>query len=76
MSELERLRELAAQYSRLAGLVSKQDGRNWLLGLAADALRQAQALERQVSDSAVQHPARQQQQQQQPQSKDDDPKKE
>ena len=82
MSESERLRELAAHYSRMASLTSKDDVRNWLITLAADSLDRAHAFERKEvthpnTDSAVQQPAQQQQQeQQQPQPKDDDPKKE
>jgi hypothetical protein len=77
MSEVERLRKLAAYYSRLADATSRDDMRNWLLALAAETLEKLHAFERQMStpviNSAVQHPA---QQQEQIQPKDDDPKKE
>jgi hypothetical protein len=77
MSEVERLREQAAYYSRLADATSRDDMRNWLLALAAETLEKVRAFERQMStpviNSTVQHPA---QQQEQIQPKDDDPKKE
>jgi hypothetical protein len=79
MSEGERLRELAAHYSRMANLTSKHDVRNWLMTLAADTLERARTFERKEmthpnTDSADQQPA--QQQQHQPQPKEDDLKKE
>jgi hypothetical protein len=76
MSELERLRELAAYYSRMADATSRDDMRNWLLALAAETLEKAHAFERQMAppviNSNVQESA---QQQEQIQPKDDDPKK-
>ena len=77
MSELERLLELAAYYSRMADATSRDDMRNWLLALAAETLEKVHAFERQISppviNSTVQHPA---QRQEQIQPKNDDPKKE
>jgi hypothetical protein len=76
MSELERLLELAAYYSRMADATSRDDMRNWLLALAAETLEKAHAFERQMAppviNSAVQESA---QQQEQLQPNDDDPKK-
>jgi hypothetical protein len=70
MSEAERLRELAANYSRMADLACKDDVRNWLVALAAATLEKAHAFERQMAppviNSTLQQPAQQQQQQIQP----------
>jgi hypothetical protein len=76
MPEGERLRELAAYYSRMADLTSRDDVRNWLITLAAETLEKARAFEGQekVVDSAVQQQPAQQQQRIQP--NDDDTKKE
>jgi hypothetical protein len=83
MSKAERLRKLGARYTRLAGLVSREDMCSWLLSLAAEAASAAEALEKAetpegprttVTDSPGQQPA-QQQQQIQPKN-NDDPKKE
>ena len=80
MSELERLRELAAYYSRVADATSRDDMRNWLLALAAETLEKAHAFERQMAppviNSTVQQPAQQQEQQQEQIQPKDDPKKE
>jgi hypothetical protein len=77
MSEAERLRKLAADYSRMADIASRDDVRNWLIALAGETLEKAHAFERQMAppviNSTAQQPA---QQQQQIQPKDDDPKKE
>jgi hypothetical protein len=77
MSEMERLRELAAYYLRMADLTSRDDVRNWPIALASETLEKARAFEGQemtptVADSAVQETA----QQQQIQPKNDEPEKE
>lgn len=77
MTEVERLRELAAYYSRTAELMSRNDIRNWLVALAAETLERARVLERGIAPPVinfnVQQPARQQQQ---TPPKHDDPEKE
>jgi hypothetical protein len=71
MSEVDRLRELAAYYSRLADLTSRDDVRKRLIAFAAETLEKAYAFERQMTlpviNSTVPQPAQQQQQQQQQQ---------
>ena len=60
LSEAKRLRELAANYLRLAALTSRDDMRRWCLDLAAETLETARSFERQEA----QQPAQQQQQRQ------------
>jgi hypothetical protein len=47
MSEGKRLRELAAEYLRVANFANRADIREWVWGLAADALKRAEAFENQ-----------------------------
>jgi hypothetical protein len=53
MSEVERLRRVAANYSRMAGLVFREDIRSGLLRLAAETLEKARGLERQETEQPV-----------------------
>jgi hypothetical protein len=50
MSDVERLRQLAANYSPMAGLVFREDIRNAPLRLAAETLEDARGLERQETE--------------------------
>jgi hypothetical protein len=53
MSEVERLRRVAANYSRMADLTFREDIRNGLLLFAAQALERAHDILRQETEQTV-----------------------